>query len=220
MRQTEEQIIQRLDQLIQKGLEARNHYVPGPPGAIGASHIDYAFFNEWKNNSENLIIGVAGENSHYYKNFVNEVKDPWDERYVESGIGILRALKNDIEGGFLTNVRELILAELFKDFLEMASHLLDAGYKDPAASLIGAILEDGLRKIAVKHGVRVKDSDDIAALNTKLADKEIYSRLLQKQIQFWKSVRDSADHGKFDEYKKEDVRDMLKGVQRFLTENL
>ena len=93
-------------------------------------------------------------------------------------------------------------------------------YKDPAASLIGAVLEDGLRKIADKNGIQVKNGDDIGSLNTKLADKGVYNHLVRKQIQAWKGIRDSADHGKFEDYNKDDAKAMLEGVNRFLTENL
>lgn len=86
--------------------------------------------------------------------------------------------------------------------------------------MTGAVLENGLRQIAEKHEIKVSQGDDIGSLNTKIANKEIYNRLVQKQIQAWKAIRDSADHGKFEEYKKEDVSFMLSGVQRFLTENL
>ncbi|NMB56556.1 hypothetical protein GYA19_01290 [Candidatus Beckwithbacteria bacterium] len=54
----------------------------------------------------------------------------------------------------------------------------------------------------------------------QITDKEVYSRLIQKQIQAWKAIRDSADHGKFGDYKADDVKAMLEGVQRFLVENL
>lgn len=219
MKQAEQKTLERIEHLIQKGIRTKSHYVPSPPNVMGGGHIDYTFFNEWKNSSENLIIKVAGENSHYYKNFIEKVKNPWNA-HAENGVGILKALKDDIESGFLADVKELIIAEVFTDFLDMAKHLLDAEYKDPAASLTGAVLEDGLRKICNKQGVQVKGSDDIAALNTKLADKGAYNRLAQKQIQAWKAIRDSADHGKFDDYKKEDVRAMIQGVQRFLTDNL
>ena len=36
---------------------------------------------------------------------------------------------------------------------------------------------------------------DVHESMKKLADKEIYTRLIQKQIQAWKAIRDSADHG-------------------------
>lgn len=219
MKQTEQKILERIEQLIQKGIQTKSHYVPSPPNVIGGGHIDYSVFNEWKNSAENIIVRVAGEDSHYYKNFIEKVKNAWPE-HVENGVGILKALKDDVESGFLVDVRELVVAEVFTDFLDMAKHLLDADYKDPSASLVGAVLEDGLRKMCGKNGIQVKGSDDIAALNTKLADKGVYNRLVQKQIQAWKAIRDSADHGKFKEYKKADVEAMLQGVQRFLTENL
>lgn len=213
-------LIERVGQLLEKGQKVaatkRNN---SSEHVIAPSTVNSPLFHEWKNNSQNFISMVCGEDSPYYKNFVEGVKTahPSD---ADHGIGILTALKEDLELGYLTRVKDLVSAEIFTDFIEMAQHLLDNNYKDPAASLVGAVLENGLRQIAQKHTVEVKSGDDIGSLNTKLADKEIYSRLIQKQIQAWKAVRDSADHGKFDDYKSDDVKAMLEGVQRFLAENL
>ena len=95
-----------------------------------------------------------------------------------------------------------------------------AGYKDVAASVTGAALEDGLRRIALAHGMVVKPNDDLSSLNHRVADGQVYSRLVQKKIQVWNDIRNSAAHGKFGEYKLEDVSEMIKGVQNFLTEYL
>ncbi len=219
MKDARAKVLKRIEELIQKGIQTKNKFIPNPSNFTGGGHIDYSTFNEWKNSTENIIIRAAGKESHYYKNFVDRVSDAWLE-HVENGIGILRALKDDVEGGYLEDVRTLITAEVFDDFLDMAKHLLEKEYKDPAASLVGAVLEDGLRKMCRKNDIKVKGSDDIAALNSKLADKEVYSRLVQKQIQALKAIRDSADHGKFDEYKKENVETMLNEIQRFLAEYL
>lgn len=219
MKKIEEKILQRLADLITKGQQAKGRYIESPPNVLGGGHIEYTIFHEWKNSSENLLIQVTGNESNYTKNFIEKTKNAWISA-VDSGIGILQALKSDIEAGFVKDIKELIVAEVFTDFLDMAEHLLNNGYKDPAAFLVGATLEDGLRKIATIHGIAVRISDDIGGLNMKLADKEVYNRLMQKQVQAWKAIRDHADHGKFDQYKKEDVEDMLKGVQRFLGENL
>ena len=102
----------------------------------------------------------------------------------------------------------------------MAEHLLDNGYKDPSASLIGAVLEDGLRRISGNENVTLKSDDNINSLNKKLADKGVYNRLQQREIEVWNKLRDYADHGHFDQYKHDDVRDMLKGVRSFLSEHL
>jgi len=213
-------LIERVGQLLEKGQKvAATKRSNSSEHVIAPSTVNSPLFHEWKNNSQNFISMVCGEDSPYYKNFVEGVKTahPSD---VDHGIGILTALKEDLELGYLTRVKDLVSAEIFTDFIEMAQHLLNNSYKDPAASLVGAVLENGLRQIAQKHAVEVKSGDDIGSLNTKLADKEVYSRLIQKQIQAWKAIRDSADHGKFSDYKSDDVKAMLEGVQRFLAENL
>ncbi|MGI8996488.1 MAG: HEPN domain-containing protein [Pyrinomonadaceae bacterium] len=137
-----------------------------------------------------------------------------------SGRGILRAVREDIEGGYLKRIEALVSADIFTDFLEMAEHLLEKGYKDPAASLVGAVLEDGLRKICAKISVTVKSQEDISSLNKKLADAQVYNRLMQKKVQVWNDIRNNADHAKFSEYSKDDVKEMLKGVTDFLAQYL
>jgi len=220
MNTTTEKLIERANQLLTKAQSvASTRFNDSSENVIAPDEVNSSLFHEWKNNTQNFILLVCGESSPYYKNFIEGVKSsrPSD---VDHGIGILKALKEDLELGYLTKVRDLVSAEIFTDFIEMAQHLLDNNYKDSAASLVGAVLENGLRQIAQKHTIEVKSGDDIGSLNTKLADKEVYNRLVQKQIQAWKAIRDSADHGKFSDYKSEDAKSMLEGVQRFLTEQL
>ena len=116
----------------------------------------------------------------------------------------------------MSRVEALIAADVFSDFMEMAEHLLDAGYKDPAASLIGAVLERGVRQVASEQGVKLKSRDDLSSLNAKCADAGVYKRLVQKKVQVWIGVRNHADHGEFDEYAESDVREMLNGVRDHL----
>lgn len=213
-------LIERAESLLLKGQNvSATKRSNSSEDVIAPSTVDSPLFHEWKNNSQNFISLVCGENSPYYKNFADGVKSAFPSD-VDRGVGIISALKEDIQLGYLTRVKDLVSAEIFTDFMEMAKHLMDNTYKDSAASLVGAVLENGLRQIAQKHSVDIKSGDDIGSLNTKLADKEVYNRLIQKQIQAWKAIRDSADHGKFEDYKTEDVKAMLEGVQRFLTENL
>lgn len=220
MDSTTEKLIERTSQLLAKGQAvAATKRSNSSANVVAPATVDSTAFHEWKNNAQNFILLVCGESSPYYKNFTDGVKAAYPND-ASHGIGILSALKEDLELGYLTRVKDLVSAEIFSDFIEMAQHLLVNDYKDSAASLVGAVLENGLRQIAQKNDIDVKSDDDIGSLNTKIADKEIYSRLIQKQVQAWKAIRDSADHGKFDEYKKEDIETMLTGVQRFLSENL
>ena len=66
---------------------------------------------------------------------------------------IAKALRDDIKAGCLKSFAELIHGELFGDFLEMAKHLLDEGYKDAAAVIAGSTLEGHLRQLCGLYGV-------------------------------------------------------------------
>jgi len=203
MNSIQEKFIKKIDELIEKARSIQN----------------YSDFFEWKTSSENLINLICGQENDFYKNFVKHVVNR-GPIFIQSGVGILKALKDALEQGYLKKIRHLVIAEVFTDFLDMAEHLLENGYKDAAAFLVGAVLENGLRKIAEKHNVTVKNNDDINSLNTKLADQGIYNRIIQQQIQTWKRIRDAAAHGRFNEYNADQVKLMLEGVRKFLGEYL
>ncbi|MBS0337124.1 MAG: hypothetical protein JSS40_09995 [Proteobacteria bacterium] len=135
-------------------------------------------------------------------------------------VGALRALRRDYDCGYLTSVQSLVRAELFVDFLEMAEHLMQQGYKDPAAVLIGSVLEEHLRalsnmrSIPCEVGGKLKKAD---LMNAGLAGAGVYNRLDQKNVTAWLDLRNKAAHGHYDEYTTEQVRSMLGGVQEFMT---
>ena len=101
----------------------------------------------------------------------------------------------------------------------MAEYLLAEGYKDPAAVVIGSVLEEHLRQVCAKNGIGVasagkpKKADQ---LNAELAGSGIYTKLDQKSVTGWLDLRNKAAHGKYSEYTKERVDLMLDGVRNFL----
>ena len=109
------------------------------------------------------------------------------------------------------------------DSLEMAQHLLNEGYKDPAAVMAGSVLEEHLRQLCQKHGIpteatrqgrpQPKKAD---ALNADLAKKEVYNRLDQKNVTAWLDLRNKAAHGKYQEYTEEQVALMLQSLSDFM----
>ena len=136
----------------------------------------------------------------------------------KAGLGILQAALEDVEQGHLETLQQMAVAEVFSDLLDQADHLLQHDYVAPAASLAGAVLENGLRSLAERHDIPVKPRDNLSALNSKLADKKVYTPLRRKQVSTWTEVRDTADHGHFDELTEADVADLIRGVQNFLAE--
>lgn len=135
---------------------------------------------------------------------------------------ILMALKADFEAGHLNSIIEIIHAELFADFLEMADHLLEQGFKDPAAVIAGSVLEEHLRKLCVKHGLHIdhagrpKKAD---TLNADLGNADVYSKLDQKNVTAWLGLRNSAAHGKYNEYTQAQVSLLVQSVRDFITRN-
>lgn len=215
----DERVIARLGQLIERGDQVIATHRPNPPGVIGFPTLDSGAFSEWQTQSLSFLTRLLGPGDTYVETFKEEV-DKGFASSVKQGQGILRAVREDVELGYLTNVRTLVAAEVFSDFLEMARHLLDAGYIHPAASLIGAVLENGLRQMAAASKVNVKTSDDLSALDGKLADAEVYSRLIQKRVRVWMDVRNHADHGQFEKITERDVRDMFEGVSSLLSSQM
>ncbi len=138
--------------------------------------------------------------------------------------GIIKAIQNDYEKGLLVNFRKLLQAEIFADFLEMGEYLLKENYKDAAAVIIGSVLEDTLRKLAVSNGINVLKSNGdymtLEPLNMELAKANVYDKLIQKQITSWGDLRNKAAHGHYDEYDKQQVEMMLLFVQKFCSDYL
>ena len=215
----DERIVRRIDALLEKADRVLATHKPNPSGMLGFSTLDMGSFAEWRSQCVSMLTSVAGDAGTYTSDFVARVQEGF-RSHVQAGAGILRALKEDIEQGYLTSLKTLISAEVFSDFLDMSKHLLDSGYKDPSASLSGAVLENALRQIGRNAGVNVKKTDSLNSLNQKLAQGSVYNRLTYKQIDVWISIRNNADHGHFDEYSSQDVHDMHKGIHDFMTKYL
>ena len=123
-------------------------------------------------------------------------------------------------------MRGLIAAEFFSDFLDMAGHLLEEGYKDPAAVLAGSVLEEHLRQLADKNGVDIiekRNGKDVFrkadTLNADLTKTKAYNVLEQKSVTSWLDLRNNAAHGKYGQYTKDQVQLMLDGIRGFMTRN-
>jgi hypothetical protein len=166
----------------------------------------------------NLIRRSCGESADHYKELrrlAEAGESSTNSFYFIHCLGVLEAAQRAFEGGLLFDMRALISAEVLGDFLEQAEALLSANYHVPAASLVGAILEDTLRKVCLKHEIPLPESTKIDRLNSELARTGVYDKLVQKRITALADIRNNADHGHFDKFTKADVEDMLKWVRNF-----
>ena len=149
-------------------------------------------------------------------------KSPYREamnHILPNKVGALRALRRDYDAGYLATVQDLVRAEVFVDFFEMAEHLLQQGYKDPSAVIIGSVLEEHLRVLCQARAIptvvvgKHKKAD---SMNAELASVGAYNKLDQKGVTAWLDLRNKAAHGHYAEYTGEQVGNMLLGVQEFM----
>src|SRR5580765_5558790 len=213
--ETKESILDRFDKIIAEGSVA--------PRDVARHDQRVEIYVRVRTSGMNLVRRVCGADSDHYIALERIAKDPdqsTNPHYLTHCLGSIRAARDDFAGGFLFDLRAQVAAEILGDFLDQAQYLLDAGYHCPAASLIGAVLEDSLRKLSQSKSLAVPPKTTIEALNVPLAKAGAYALTVQKQITAWAGLRNDADHGHFDKVKREDVEAMLGWVVQFNSDYL
>lgn len=163
---------------------------------------------------------VTGANSTYSVQ-IQKIQKKWPHIHLHTSsiIGIVQAVRDDLAAGYINTLVELVHADTFADFLDMAHHLQDTGYKDAAAVITGSTLESHIRSLCSKHNVEVESKGKPVKadkLNSDLAKVGAYSKLDQKNITAWLDLRNKAAHGKYDEYTKEQVELLISGIRDFI----
>ena len=176
-----------------------------------------------------LVKRITGTNSEYYKQ-IDKISFKSKFRYairrLTQLIGVLKALYQDLKAGYLKSFSELIHADVFSNYIEMAEYLLEEGYKDPAAVITGSTLEEHLRKLCIKNGIDIEIMSkgklrpiNADSLNSELAKQGVYSKLEQKSVTAWLGLRNNAAHGNYGEYHDNQVKQMIMGVRDFIVRN-
>jgi len=178
--------------------------------------IDDEKFLEWKVKAKSLVAKVCGTESEHYKEFVaGENKSGFETIYhiFKRVKSVFLAAKEDFEGGYLIGMKSLVQAEVFESELEQAKELIQKGFTVAAAVIAGVVLETGLRELCTKQAIAHASLDK---MNVELAKAGVYSMLQQKRITALANIRNSAAHGKQNEFTEEDVKSMIHEVEIFL----
>lgn len=185
-----------------------------------STKVSAILFHEWSLKVRNLIILCTNDNSMYYKEFEkNEGKEGFNEGITSftKQYSLFNAFYNDWKNGYLTSLQVLAQAEIFESELEQAEELLVKKYKAAAAVIAGVVLEIGLRNLCTRESI---DHGKLDGMNANLAKLGIYNKLQQKKITALAEVRNSAAHGKEDEYTHDDVKNMIRDIESFLSTHL
>ena len=185
---------------------------------------DSALYYQWTTSTRTFLSAALGEDSAHYKTFVG-IRQSWTDLHdrVPQYLGVLHAARDDIESGWVGRRDLLLTADAFESLIEQADYLLEQGYKDAAAVLVGGVLEATLRKMCGVRGIEVGLRDAIGTLNDKLAkqaDPPAYSSMEHKEIIARAELRHNAAHAHYGRYDEKDVADMLKWVREFAARHL
>ena len=209
----------RLEELIEEGKHIATLERPSSIGAYIQGD-DEIRVHEWLTKTQNILKIVFGGQSLHHRNYeetlpnggIRLVRHSYD---INPIVGVLQGALSDLKNGFLLDQEFFIAGEVFDSVLEQSKHFLDKnGNKDIAAILMRIVVEDALKRLARKEGI----SDDLKAsvINDELKGKKRYNQVRWRSIQTWLDVGNSAAHGKFEEYSKNDVFNAIVGIEQFL----
>lgn len=216
-------LLNRIDSIIEKGNNLKKCLVFNEPTNYG--YVPAGIHNGYKALGLSFISNLLNENHVYYLEFKKATASSWSYD-LESSIEILNSLRFEIENGWLDNLKKLVSAELFTDFLDMSKYLLDENYKDASAVIIGATLEEHLRILSKDNGIETNTlkgkklvPKTANLMNDELYKNNVYDSLKHKSISAWMDLRNKAAHGKYNDYNHQDVDYMFSGVLNFMANN-
>lgn len=195
-----------------------NITMKGAPGkGLQTEHLPPNLILNWSVKVKTLLGRTC---SNYLQEFIDaertQVLDFGLARF-ERMTAVFNGAKEDFEGGYLNSLRNLVQADVFTSELEQAGELLTAGYTSAAAVIAGVVLETTIRNLCTDRGIAHGPLD---RMNADLTKANTYNSIQQKRITAMAGIRNSAAHGKTDEFSPGDVKGMIDDVERFLAATL
>lgn len=80
--------------------------------------------------------------------------------------------------------------------------------------IAGIVLETAIKELCIKNQIDL-EKKKLTRLNDDLAKAGIYSTLQQKKITALADIRNNAVHGDYEKFNQENVKDMIKDIERF-----
>ncbi|WP_405954309.1 hypothetical protein [Streptomyces phaeochromogenes] len=169
---------------------------------------------------ESAIDRLAVPGSSYVKQLDIHREEKRTAVKIRAVYSIALGLRDDLNAGWNDSFVEMVHADTHSDYLEMAETLLGSEYKDAAAVIAGTALEVHVRALCAKNriGVTLPSGASMRAdgMNIELKKASVYSETQRKQVSAWMGLRNSAAHGDYEEYDKQQVRLLVDGVRDFM----
>lgn len=207
--------IDRLTDLIKQGELLRDTYHKVHRDGVLNSFEkgDDQLFFQWRSK---CLSPLEDKSLRVFREEYIRVSEHSSQKSVINGLGVIIGLKDTIENDFIETLSTQIQISTYADFLDLAEQYLEVDNKDFAAVAVSIALEDAMKKIASRNNIGTKDTDDISVINQKLGNASVYTRIQQRKIEVYKKIRDYALHAQWGEFQKNDVKEMIQGVNNLL----
>ena len=185
-----ENLIKQIDQLLTKFPEVEESWYSSNMGGFFQDKVGY----------ETLVTEVMSLVTHIYGNHhvhSQRVFHAYNQTSLNSlrqMKGVLVGTKENIMNGLIDTITENITVDIKTDFLETAREFNEKGDKDPAAVLACCVLEDSLKKLAVKNGINDLQDKLMGEVAKSLFSKDIIEKTTLSAIVSFKNLRNAAFH--------------------------
>ncbi len=117
----------------------------------------------------------------------------------------------------LFEIKQMVEADVFDSEIDAASMLANKGFLRGAGAICGVVLEKHLKSVAMSHGLKIaKKTPSINDLNESLKNNNVIEVAQWRHIQYLGDLRNMCDHDKKPEPTKENLDDLISGVQKVL----
>jgi len=127
-------------------------------------------------------------------------------------ISILKSAKDEIENGFVFQIKYLLHADFYDSILDQAKGLYESGHITPATVLARIIIEGWLKDKAEQNNIQFKEKEKAAVINDRLKDKA-YPLPLWRDIQTHLDVGNAAAHGEKGKFTNVQVENMFRFIE-------
>jgi len=113
----------------------------------------------------------------------------------------------------LTNIQGLVQAEILDSELDAATELSKAGHIRSSGTIAGIVLERHLAKVCLSKNLTIRKNPTISELNNVLRDASVYDIPIWRGIQHLTDIRNLCAHSKERDPTKEEVDELISGVE-------
>ena len=153
---------------------------------------------------------------NYQSDYFDFLKDRAQEAMLlfENQLGIVKAAKRKFESS-LFEIKQLVQADLFNSELDAARELNKKGFTRGAGAVAGVVLEGHLSQVCENHKLKIiKKNPTINDFSQLLKDNDVADIPAWRFIQHLADLRNLCDHNKKREPKKEEIEELISGIEK------